>query len=385
MGLFKGLVDTFINKAGFGQKKMESISEPVFIKEFCKENQQIQDLEKIVATLKDGKKKERISKDISYLKQGMFGEKNVFFELKNSNTPLLCLHDIRLEYEGLVAQIDFLVLTKQYICILETKQLQGNIDINKEGDFIRVYTDKFRKTTRSGMYSPVEQNRKHVNLVKKLLKEKFDIDKMPVKSLIVMANAKTIIRKDYAPKEIQEQIIRSENLSVYLSKWIDEIDYNLKEDQVFTVANYLKENHKPIIFDYNAKYKLDEKAAVVYNNEDKIEQDKKQEIDGTVKAEEILIKSKEIESEDLDTLREQLKKFRLETSRKENIRAYFVFNNEEMEGLIEKRPQSRDELLKVRGFGEKKVEKYGEGILEILKKRIEKKEECGKFKEEIVL
>lgn len=367
MGLFKGLVDTFINKAGFGQKKMESISEPVFIKEFSKENQQIEDLEKIIATLEDGEKKDRINKDISYLKKGMFGEQNVFFELKNANIPLLCLHDIRLEYEGLVAQIDFLVLTKQYICILETKQLQGNIDINKEGDFIRVYTDKFRKTTRSGMYSPVEQNRKHVNLVKKLLKEKFDINRMPIKSLIVMANSKTIIRKSYASKEIQEQIIRAENLSNYLSKWIDEIDYSLKEDQVFTVANYLKENHKPIIFDYNAKYKLDEKVTVVGNNEDKTEQDKKQEIDETVKAEEILIESKEIEYEDLDTLREQLKKFRLETSRKENIRAYFVFNNVEMEVLIEKRPQSRDELLKVRGFGEKKVEKYGEGILEIFK------------------
>jgi hypothetical protein len=31
------------------------------------------------------------------------------------------------------------------------------------------------------------------------------------------------------------------------------------------------------------------------------------------------------------------------------------------------------------------VEKYGEGILEILKKRIEKKQESGEFKEEIVL
>lgn len=367
MGIFKGLVDTFINKAGFGQKKMESISKPVFIKEFSKENQQIEDLEKIMATLEDGEKKDRIGKDISYLKQGIFGEQNVFFELKNANIPLLCLHDIRLEYEELVAQIDFLVLTKQYICILETKQLQGNIDVNKEGDFIRVYTDRVGKTTKSGMYSPVEQNRKHVNLVKKILKDKFQINNMTIKSLIVMANPKTIIRKSYAPKEIQEQIIRAENLAAYLSRWVDEIDYSLKEDQVFTVANYLKENHKPIIFDYNAKYKLIEKEIVTHNDADKIKENKNQEIEKIVKDEGVLIKCKEIESKDVDSLREQLKKFRLETSRKENIRAYFVFNNEEMEGLIEKRPQSQDELLKVRGFGVKKVEKYGEEILEIMK------------------
>ncbi|MBV7273764.1 NERD domain-containing protein [Clostridiaceae bacterium UIB06] len=367
MGLFKGLLDTFINKTSSLQKNMELISHPVFIKEFCKENVQIEDLQNIMITLDDEEKKERISRDITYLKQGMFGEQNVFFELKNANIPFLCLHDIRLEYEGLSAQIDFLILTKQYICILETKQLQGNIDVNKEGNFIRVYTDKLGKTTRSGMYSPVEQNRKHVNLVKKILKEKFNIDKMPVKSLIVMANPKTIIRKSYAPEEIQEQIIRAENLESYLSKWIDEIDYNLKEDEVFNIANYLKESHKPITFDYNAKYKLDEKTSNFNSNKSKMEKYEKQKSHKIVKDEEVLMKCKEIQSDDVNTLREQLKKFRLETSKRENIRAYFVFNNDEMESLIEKRPQSEKELLKVRGFGEKKVEKYGKEILNILK------------------
>lgn len=222
------------------------------------------------------------------------------------------------------------------------------------------------------MYSPAEQNRKHVNLVKKLIKEKFNIDKVPIKSLIVMANPKTIIRKDYAPKEIQEQIIRAENLSSCLSKWIDEIDYSLKENMVFTIANYLKENHKPIIFDYNAKYKLDEKSTIVGNNMHELEQDKNKGIDKNVKDEDILIKSKEIESTDLDSLRVKLKKFRLETFRKENVKPYFIFSNREMEVLIEERPQSRDELLKVKGFGEKKVEKYGEGILKIFNIKDEK-------------
>ena len=86
-----------------------------------------------------------------------------------------------------------------------------------------------------------------------------------------------------------------------------------------------------------------------------------------VKDEKVLIKCKEIQLDDVDTLREKLKRFRLETSKRENIRAYFVFNNEEMESLIEKRPQSEKELLKVKGFGEKKVEKYGKEILSILK------------------
>lgn len=39
-----------------------------------------------------------------------------------------------------------------------------------------------------------------------------------------------------------------------------------------------------------------------------------------------------------------------------------------MEDLLDKMPKNKLELLKVRGFGEKKVEEYGDSILEILNK-----------------
>ncbi|MDP4147386.1 MAG: NERD domain-containing protein [Bacillota bacterium] len=364
MGLFD-----LIGKAIFGSKKMESINGPTFIKEFSKENQQLKDLEQILGTLNDAEKKERISRDIAYLKQGMIGEQNVNFELQNANVPLLCLHDIRLEYEGLSAQIDFILLTKQYICILETKQLQGNIDIYKDGSFIRVFKNKLGNETKTGMYSPVEQNRKHLNLVKKILKEKFNINNMPVKSLIVLANPKTILRKAYAPKEIQEQIIRAENLASTLIDWINEIDYTLQENIVFQVAEYFKNNHKPITYDYLAKYRLLETEAITELAADKEELtaetvSEEKQLDKTPN-ENVICKDVKYESSEEDYLREQLKKFRLETSRKENIKPYLIFNNIEMEGLIEKRPKVKEELLQVKGFGEKKVDKYGTEILKI--------------------
>ncbi|KAB2954665.1 hypothetical protein F9B85_00675 [Heliorestis acidaminivorans] len=39
-----------------------------------------------------------------------------------------------------------------------------------------------------------------------------------------------------------------------------------------------------------------------------------------------------------------------------------------MKALIDKMPDSKESLLKVSGFGDVKVEKYGENILEILKR-----------------
>lgn len=49
------------------------------------------------------------------------------------------------------------------------------------------------------------------------------------------------------------------------------------------------------------------------------------------------------------------------------VKAYFVFNNNQLNVLLEMIPTIPDELLKCNGFGASKVEKYGEPILTILK------------------
>jgi superfamily II DNA helicase RecQ len=67
-----------------------------------------------------------------------------------------------------------------------------------------------------------------------------------------------------------------------------------------------------------------------------------------------------------EQLVKQLKAFRLEQSRKENIKPYYIFNDAQMNDLMEKSPTNKEELLKVSGFGNVKVEKYGESILNIL-------------------
>lgn len=62
---------------------------------------------------------------------------------------------------------------------------------------------------------------------------------------------------------------------------------------------------------------------------------------------------------------ELMKSYRLKKSRELNYKAYMVFNNEQMEALIDCNPCSEKELLTVKGFGPKKVELFGEDILEL--------------------
>lgn len=55
-------------------------------------------------------------------------------------------------------------------------------------------------------------------------------------------------------------------------------------------------------------------------------------------------------------------------SKKENIKPYFIYTNEELEQLSIHKPTTKDEFVSVKGFGIKKYEKYGEDIINIIKK-----------------
>ena len=48
--------------------------------------------------------------------------------------------------------------------------------------------------------------------------------------------------------------------------------------------------------------------------------------------------------------------------------AYYIFSNAQMDDLVRKKPKTKEELLKITGFGEKKVASYGEDIIGIVSK-----------------
>ncbi len=63
-----------------------------------------------------------------------------------------------------------------------------------------------------------------------------------------------------------------------------------------------------------------------------------------------------------------LKIYRLNKSREENIKPYFIYNDNQLKDLIFKMPRNKEELQAVAGFGEVKANKYGDDILSIVGK-----------------
>jgi len=67
------------------------------------------------------------------------GEDNIAYELTNSGIDMYVLQDLYLEHNGLSAQIDYMAFTRNSTYIIESKNLMGNVSIDKDGNFIRTY------------------------------------------------------------------------------------------------------------------------------------------------------------------------------------------------------------------------------------------------------
>ena len=192
----------------------------------------------------------RIGKEIAITKAGIIGEDAILFELKYSGMDLVVLHDLYIETaDGKGAQIDYLVITPYVNVFIECKNLIGDIEINNKGDFIRTFSYGGRKF-REGIYSPVTQNERHLTVVKeRRAEDKNAILRLGMekwfsefnKSLVVLSNPKTVLNDRFAPKEIREKVIRSDQLIAALKAYKSS-DKSSKKDMLKARDRYLSMN-----------------------------------------------------------------------------------------------------------------------------------------------
>lgn len=171
---------------------------------------------------------------------GELGEKNIAYELRNSNMPMYILHDITLEIDDLSAQIDYIVVTRKRTFIIECKNLIGNIEIDSQGNFIRIFNFKGRYI-KEGIYSPTTQNQRHLDVIKRIKKESKSniIMKMLVeryfdenyKSIVVLSNPKTYLNYKYAKKEVRDKVIRADQLIDFIKKSNAAADIQYSNDE----------------------------------------------------------------------------------------------------------------------------------------------------------
>lgn len=356
----------------------DKMKEPVFLKETSDAQAQIEKL-KALEPLLNSNGQNILRQDIKYLEYGIVGEKKIAFELKNSHMPMYVLHDIYLEDDDMNAQIDFLVITRKICFVVECKNLFGDIEINSAGDFIRT-VEFYGRKRKEGVYSPITQNQRHMELLKKIRTEK---NKSKIsqflgkkyfeafnKSIVVLANSKTVLNAKYAKKDIKDKVIRADHLVRFIKDTYNQSqEPESSDNQLLDWAQSYLALHKQVEKDYTAKYQkyLVQPAAAesapvqpVINNVKEEEKEKE-----TEKAE-VKVEIPSVSNIEDTEIFKELRAYRLNQSRKENIKPYYIYNDNQLKDLIAKMPRTLVELQGVSGFGEAKVKKYGEDILKIV-------------------
>lgn len=242
-------------------------TETVFLK-------QDSELEKRVEALKKLKEKypnnQDIINDLQIAQAGLKGEKEIEFCLKNANIGMYVLHGINLEIDGLSAQIDYIVITPAKCYLIECKNMIGNITIDNNGQFIREYEVNGKKVKKA-IESPLRQSERHreillkisyeskKSLFSKLIFQESTFEKYH-KAIVVFANNAGILYNKYAPKEVKQKVIRSDELISYMKKDIDNTNKDMLDSQkeMEKYANAFLNRHKEKETDYESMYKVDD-------------------------------------------------------------------------------------------------------------------------------
>ncbi|HRJ54620.1 MAG TPA: nuclease-related domain-containing protein [Candidatus Thiothrix moscowensis] len=219
-----------------------------------------------------------VQKELNILRAGIKGENEaayqIGFDFKDSEYSVV-IHDLRLDINGRVAQIDHLLIGRGLIAfVLETKHFNSGLKINDNGEFLR--WNDYKKTF-EGMASPLEQNERHIAVLKDAFKmidmpSRLGLRLMPTFHSFVVVSSSTRIDR---PKKFDTgQVIKADSIKTNIQQKLDKmgmldmlgsatrlVSYETLED----IARKLCALHTPIYIDYKAKFGISDVdgAAVV--------------------------------------------------------------------------------------------------------------------------
>lgn len=242
------------------------------LKQMDSKDNQIAELERLI-TIAPEDRKAKIEQELRSLRAGIKAEKEaaylIDFEFKASPRTLI-IHDLRLEVDNRVAQIDHLLIHRTLnIFVLETKYFHSRIRINEMGEFLR--WNNFTKS-HEGIASPIAQNERHLAVLTDAF-HKIDMPSRmgmmlsPVFHSIILINTKTridrpkgfdtrqVVKADMIRKTVEDSLQNSGFL-----KGIGNLSRVVPSEGIKKIGHSLLSLHKPVHFNYAAKFGLTENA-----------------------------------------------------------------------------------------------------------------------------
>lgn len=212
--------------------------------------------------------KRRIEQELRFIQSGIKGEKEAAYEIEfhyGESKNWAVIHDLRIEHKGRVAQIDHLIINRLLeIWVCESKRFSEGVAINEHGEFSAFYGSKPH-----GIASPIEQNHKHCVVLQAIcdsdaitLPKRLGFTLKPdIRSLVLVSKNARISR----PKQKMaglENIIKADQIKARVEESFEDQKNPLALAKVVApetleeLSKQLKALHKPIQFDWYAKFGL---------------------------------------------------------------------------------------------------------------------------------
>lgn len=210
----------------------------------------------------------QIEQELRAMRSGIKGEAEAAYELnfyygeKNNNWAVL--HDLRVEHEGRVAQIDHLAINRLLeVWVCESKRFSEGVAVNHNGEFSAFYSGK-----PYGMPSPIEQNRKHCEVLDDIfsngrmaLPKRLGLTMRPKTKSLVLVSKNARIQRPKKATAGMEQIIKVDQFRSHIGKDMETTSPLLlakviASETLMNLAHEVANLHKPISFDWAGKFGL---------------------------------------------------------------------------------------------------------------------------------
>ncbi len=207
----------------------------------------------------------QIERELKILRAGIKGERESAYDIdfySGASKNRTVIHDLRIEHNGRVAQIDHLILNRLLeVYVLETKHFSEGVSINEQGEFSIWFAGKPR-----GIPSPLEQNERHITVLQDVFKTldmptRLGIRLQPsFESLVLVSKNARIGRPD---KFDTRRVLKSDQLERWITKNIDSgsplmMAKVVSVETLTAIARQLIALHRPITPDYRAKFGISE-------------------------------------------------------------------------------------------------------------------------------
>jgi hypothetical protein len=243
----------------------------MIVKSIDPKDKEIAELTALLKQAQTPDQKFLIERELRSMKTGIKGEEDCAYYIDfyfGSSKNWVALHDLRIEHEGNVAQIDHLMINRLFeVYVIESKNFSYEITINDAGEFtLKSGNQAF------GIPSPIEQNRRHIFLLEKFIAanaispNRLGIPVIPrYKSLILMSPKSVITRPD-KKKFDTESVIKADVLRTkideYSNKFNPIYDFSLIGNlstlkSVREFADRLKAFHSRSAMNYQKKFGIE--------------------------------------------------------------------------------------------------------------------------------